>query len=304
MRFFVLLGAICLTMVGLVVLAGGVVRATGAGMGCPDWPKCFGLWIPPTDASQLPADYRIRFNVHGHGVEPFNVYKTWTEYLNRLLGAAAGLAVAGFALGGALSDVSRRAKLLALAAVVLMAFQGWLGAKVVDSNLAPLMVTVHMVVALAIVLTLMTAIHAARPFAPLDPVYFKHAAALTALIFLQTALGTRVREAVDEQTFAGAERSTWIEGAGAWFYVHRSFSWLMLIHIAYLIWRFRKTGSVPRSLKTAAAVAAAVSILGATMHYADVPVWAQPLHLLGAVLLASAIFYFLLQTVHVRHRNG
>ena len=45
----------------LIFLAGSIVRMTGSGMGCPDWPKCFGYYIPPTSEEQITWKQNIHF---------------------------------------------------------------------------------------------------------------------------------------------------------------------------------------------------------------------------------------------------
>ena len=120
--FFVRFNWLSLVLIYLVVIAGSFVRVTGSGMGCPDWPKCFDQWIPPTSIEQAPQNYNDRYveqrkqkvdkfsaflsSIGMPNValalkndpnltkkEDFNVRKTWTEYINRLLGFLAGNAV-------------------------------------------------------------------------------------------------------------------------------------------------------------------------------------------------------------------
>lgn len=94
-------------MVFLVILAGGIVRMTQSGMGCPDWPRCFGMWIPPTDVSDLPADFEKYLSKQDID-HSFNVYHTWIEYINRLLGALLGVFILIYALWTALKFSKRR----------------------------------------------------------------------------------------------------------------------------------------------------------------------------------------------------
>ena len=84
---------ITLASVYFLILVGASVRASGAGMGCPDWPTCFGQWIPPTNEAQLPGNYQEIYAELGYRDTQFNVVKTWTEYANRLIGVTIGFLI-------------------------------------------------------------------------------------------------------------------------------------------------------------------------------------------------------------------
>ncbi len=102
----------------LVILAGGVVRMTQSGMGCPDWPRCFGMWIPPTDVSQLPADFESYLSKQDID-HSFNVYHTWIEYINRLLGAILGVFIFIYAVWTSIKFSTRKSRMKSLLLVNL-----------------------------------------------------------------------------------------------------------------------------------------------------------------------------------------
>ena len=134
----------------LLIAVGGLVRASGAGLGCPDWPRCFGSWIPPASAAALPPEF---------DPAQFNPTLMWTEYLNRLLGVTVGFAILA-ATVSAWRYHRRQPRIVwpVVAAVLLTGFQGWLGGRVVANDLAAWIVTVHMLVALVIVSLLLVAV--------------------------------------------------------------------------------------------------------------------------------------------------
>ena len=150
-----------LGIVVFLIWVGGFVRSTGAGMGCPDWPRCFGMWVPPTCECQISAEYLTAHHLNG---EKFNVYKTWTEYVNRLIGALTGLFIIGMFI---MSLPYRKTKPLITwlsgLGVLLVGFEGWLGKKVVDSNLHEGMITIHMVVAMILLMVMIAAYLVAFP---------------------------------------------------------------------------------------------------------------------------------------------
>lgn len=316
-RTFRKLGVITIVAVFLLILVGGIVRSTGSGMGCPDWPKCFGSWVPPTDVSQLPPNYQEIYKHRGYADVAFNVYKTWIEYINRLLGAVIGILIF-FTLVFSIPFLKGDKAIfyLSLITFILVGFQGWLGSVVVATNLAPWMVTLHMLVAILIVFILIyTVSRSYTGHLSLQPVANK-ASVNRILVFtlmlslIQTLLGTQVREAVDvvAASVGDEQRHLWVKKLGTGFYIHRSFSAVVLVAHFYLLYLLKKNteqkGLVYSYTLFLFAVVVAEIAAGTVMAYGGIPPFLQPVHLLLAVVAIGIQFLLLLfinyETVFLR----
>lgn len=310
------LAMITLAAVYFLILVGASVRASGAGMGCPDWPTCFGSWIPPTSEAQLPANYQEIYAELGYADTRFNVVKTWTEYANRLVGVTIGLLIFITMLySWPLRRFDRSIPMASVAAFLMVGFQGWLGARVVASNLQPGMITLHMLMALAIVAALIFAlaqarrgIMAAQPVTSIDKRFAVWLYAVVAMTLLQVAMGTQVREMTDFIRESQGEelRSSWVEFMPWFFYVHRSFSalvllanlWLAKLLVQSLGWQHTLTRL---TLAMIAVIVLAVAS-GATLGHLGMPALVQPTHLLAATLLFG--FQILIWMSYRHSRDG
>lgn len=330
---------IALACIFLVVIAGSVVRMTGSGMGCPDWPKCFGYLIPPTDEATVSWNEGRTFKkgqmiVHNeqllvatedfttsnrfdeahweayekHDYAVFNVAHTWTEYINRLAGVLAGfpvLALLIFTLLYIRKDWFLF--LLSVATTFMLGFEAWLGKLVVDGNLIPNQITIHMMGALVII-GLLLAIMARTRKKPVSrkPVLFPFNSTLFFVLFLsiiQILLGTQVREEIDEVSKVAA-RDNWIENLSSIFEIHRTFAIAVIFGNGILLWINKRKHYGIVLTKWIMGTIIIETILGIILSYADMPAWAQPMHLFFAVVMFAFQLYLLLNLLKKPYRKS
>ncbi len=327
----------------VLILAGGVVRSTGSGMGCPDWPKCLGCYIPPTSIADLPKDYKQKYvagrvaknqrfaktlDVFGFSdlatrlrqdksiliPEEFNAAKTWTEYINRLIGAITGF----FLFLTAMYALSywKTNKLIVFVSIlnlILVGFQAWLGSIVVSTNLVSWIVTVHMLLALAILALSIITYHLAKVYGKpqLDTIPIIHIVTLLTLILstVQIAFGTEVREKIDAvSTRLSGYRDGWVNSAGQIFFQHRNVAVLVLfinVMLYALIRRHFSRHSVQQQLMSFNFLIIMLQILtGIALSYLSLPPFAQTLHILFASLMFGAQFYLMLNLYRSANMRG
>lgn len=303
-------GVITIISVYLLILVGGIVRATGSGMGCPDWPKCFGQWVPPTSESELPANYKEIFKVEGKEIADFNVVHTWTEYINRLIGSLIGLFIfITFLLSISFYKKDKLITILSFITFLSVGFQGWLGSVVVSTNLKPILITIHMILAQLIVGLLLFVIF--RSFGEIlnlkklpKKIFSQVQISLSLCIvfsIIQLIIGTQVREGVDivAKSFDYQNRGLWLDEIGAIFYIHRSFSIIVLAVHVYLIYSIYKVKANVSQVTVnwvnfLGAIILAEIISGISMANFNIPNWLQPVHLLlGSLTIGVQFILFL-----------
>jgi cytochrome c oxidase assembly protein subunit 15 len=306
----------------LVLIAGSVVRMSGAGMGCPDWPKCFGYLIPPTEEAQViwtsehpyergqmivredalwvaQSDFVSgevwdqnnweRYDRHDYAI--FNPIHTWTEYVNRLIGAFSGIpALLTVVLAFAYRRRNRWIFILSLLALAMLLFEAWLGKVVVDGNLIPGQITIHMAGAFVLILLYgrMLALMQVKRGALVSKRTRQYLWVGTFLLVVQVLSGTQVREIVDT-LYGHFPRVEWIDQLDWKFKFHRSFANLLVIVAILLFMEYRKWKQTSLLIISGLIILGALSGIG--LSYLGMPAAIQPLHLLLSALLFGLFTY-------------
>jgi len=300
---------ITLTLTIILIGIGGLVRATGSGLGCPDWPKCFGLWIPPTSVDFLPPQF---------DKNDFNLFKTWTEYLNRVAGVIVGFSIIVMT-ALSLPQWKRRKSItiFSFLTLLLVIFQGWLGSVVVKTELLHWVITLHMIVAMIILGTILITKHLSYSTekevnpqipSPIKKEMIVFLISLFGLTMFQVVLGTQVREEIDiivnSIEWKDLPREYWLLKVGTVHDIHRSFSWSVFILAVALLVRMRNV-QLPNKIRfhnySMSALIVSQMGVGIVLSYFHLPPAFQILHLvLATVLISVQLHLFFLITIKSR----
>lgn len=326
---FLRINAVTIGSVLVLILVGSIVRSLGAGMGCPDWPKCFGSYIPPSSMEDLPGDYleiyknkRLAKNqrlaktleqlgysqlageiTNDPGVlmeQAFDVTKAWIEYINRLVGVLIGFLVfANMIFSFAYWKERKHIAIVAIFIFILTGFQGWVGSLVVSTNLLHGFITFHMLLALLILALLIWMNVRIRQMECYknNTLYWLSMGSLV-LFMPQVIMGTEVRAILDNLIMENTLRSIWSGFLTTpSFYIHRSYSWLILVSAVVIFYLIRKNQirSLFKPSMQLIVLVFMTMVAGISMVRFDFPFWLQSLHLIVATGIFSLLFYLTLR---------
>ncbi len=302
-----------LAFVVLLVFVGAIVRATGAGLGCPDWPTCWGQLIPPWKVEQVDLD-KINYErferkasrlgrdpstvTPEHILESFNPVHTWTEFINRLTSLPVGF----FSLGAVVASfflprnrLRRRLIILAITSLLIVLINAIMGAMVVYSGLKPGIITVHLALAFLLIFLLVYCrrmVSGQAPF-PVGKRLAPWVWGLLALVMVEGILGSQVREMTDKlaKSHLGEAREGWIgELEQSFIYlIHRSFSWLIVLLMVVIAWKAYVMGIFEKRAKLMSAFVFSMMVMGLVLAQIGVFPWVQVLHVGVASLMVTVL---------------
>ncbi len=286
MTRFTKLAAATVAMTFALVVVGVVVRSTGSGLGCPEWPTCYGSFIPP-----------------------FNDIHAIIEWSHRTTAAVVGLLAFAVAVAAVVSHRGRGSLLWpSLAGFVLVVFQAALGKITVESELSGDIVTAHLATAMALfALLIYLAVRSGLParigrgggWDGLTWWMAGTAGAVYVLLLLGshvTATGTAL--VFPDWPLMNGTPFPGLDAATAPHVIHR---WaavvvgLVLAAATVIAWRAREHRPwVARLTVTAALLYLVQAVVGGLQVFTDLSVWSQVVHLsLGAaiwgLLVAAAV---------------
>jgi cytochrome c oxidase assembly protein subunit 15 len=295
---FIKYAKLVLYTIFIVILAGSIVRTTHSGMGCPDWPHCFGRLIPPLNAGQLPKDYEkyLKKQDIDHS---FNAFHTWIEYLNRMLTVLLGIFIVllNFMAWKKYWKINKSIFFWALSLFVLVGFEAWVGKVVVNSNLGVVEITAHMIPALIIAGVCVYMIHIVKgkPFIVNKSLKWLTYLAFL-LVFIQILIGTEVRSEVDNisKALQYTARDTWLSQVGQALHIHELFAWVAALSCIFVVGKsFNQKETQKTGLLILVSLIAEL-FLGLIMTQMKMPAFAQPLHLLFSSIIIVALYHMLI----------
>lgn len=314
----------CILSLILLIFVGAIVRVTGSGMGCPDWPMCWGKLIPPTSVEQVDvatlvekkAFVREYQHINGPDAklsqealkEMFNPTHTWIEYVNRLTSMPIGfssLALFVYAFFKYRKS-NKRLYWFSFFAFFLVLLNAVIGAIVVKTSLDTGVITTHMALAMLLLCVLVyvywKGAERQREFSYVkSPVILRKLGWLLFwLIIFEGVMGSQVREMTDTfmKEYGQKSRPTWTaQLEETWMYViHRSFSWVVLAaSIGYFILAKKcKTGGLSWLEWTVVGIVFAQMVLGLVLSKVGVLAVVQVLHIGLSSILVAVLYYWLL----------
>ena len=315
MNFFQKTALAALLATIFLIYVGAIVRATGSGLGCPDWPKCWGELIPPTSLDQVDFDKLNieKFQKKNPSITreslaaEFNPVHVWVEFINRLVSLPVGLfTLSTFLLSFQFLRKQKRVFFGSFAALALVLTNAILGAIVVSSGLKPGVITLHMALAIILICVFVYIIYRGGQRLPSVNLGSQKGLLRSTLIILFVAcvvegiMGSQVREITDELAlkFKDTPRNVWheiLEQKGIYLF-HRSFSWVILVLGIFLFTKTRNANGdlAQLSIKVTFGVILAQMVLGVLMSHVSVHPVVQVLHIGLSSILIVALFWLIL----------